>query len=194
MRIRLLALTAVATLAAAAPASATVINDPDEPAVAADGDIEWAGVSRQFVSGTGWLYTHTIKTRGALVDRTPVHPDQGPQRHRRSTACAAAGCGPTATPITVTRLTRTRISYTFNSMAIGNPSRYYWYATSGTPVRDFAPDQGYSRFPPPPRLEEPELAVDPIFEWQPFMDPGGRLVNRAAAAGSTARRRGGSPT
>jgi hypothetical protein len=43
------------TLAAAAPASATVINDPDEPAVL-DGDIEWAGVSRQFVSGTGWLY------------------------------------------------------------------------------------------------------------------------------------------
>jgi hypothetical protein len=65
------------------------------------------------------------------------------------------------------------VSYTFNSLAIGNPSRYGWYATSGSPVLDFAPDAGYSRFPPALQLEEPQVAVEPIWEWQPFMDPGG---------------------
>ena len=169
MRFRLLALATLATLAAAAPASATVINDPDEPAVL-DGDIEWAGVSRQFVSGTGWLYTHTINTRGALAG-TPCIRIKVPNDTTLYRVCGGR-IRPNGEPVTYKR-EKDSITYTFNSMAIGNPSRYYWYAVSGTPVRDLAPDQGYSRFPPPPRLEEPELAVDPIFEWQPFMDPGG---------------------
>jgi hypothetical protein len=170
MRIRLLALTAFATLAAAGPASATVVNDPDEPAVAAADDIEWAGVSRQFVAGTGWLYTHTIKTR-APYTRRPCVRIKVPNTPPLIRVCTTR-MRPNAEPVTM-KTSADSVSYTFNSLAIGNPSRYYWYATSGAPVADFAPDQGYSRFPPPPRLEEPELAVQPIFEWQPFMDPGG---------------------
>ena len=69
MRFRLLALTAVATLAAAAPAASDGRQRPRRARRGCDGDIEWAGVSRHFVSGTGWLYTHTIKTPRRAVRR-----------------------------------------------------------------------------------------------------------------------------
>ncbi len=175
MRIRLLALTAVATLAAAAPASATVVNDPDEPAVAAENDIEWAGVSRRFVSGQGWLYTHTVKTRAPYGSRRPCITIKVAGATTPYRVCSGR-VRPGFDPVTVKQEplgAPDTISYTFNSLAIGNPSVYSWYARAGAPVVDFAPDQGYSKFPPPPRLEEPVPAVQPIFEWQPFMDPGG---------------------
>ena len=137
MRIRLLALTAVATLAVAAPAGATVVNDPDEPAVAAEHDIEWAGVSRRFVAGQGWLYTHTIKTRAPYASRPCVTikvPSVAPYR-----VCSGR-VRPGLDPVTVKQEpvgAPDTVSYTFNSMAIGNPPLYYWYARAGAPVVDW---------------------------------------------------------
>ena len=126
------------------------------------------------------IHAHGQDPCPALAHAVRAH--QGPGRHHALPPVRRA-VRPGGEPVTVKRRMPTASRYTFNSMAIGNPSRYYWYAVAGAPVPDFAPDQGYKRFPPQPRLEEPELAVQPIFEWQPFMDRGRRLVNRARGDG-----------
>jgi hypothetical protein len=153
---------ALVASAAAASASAAVLNDPDEPAVAARDDIEWAGASRLFVTGTGWLYTHTIKTRAPYATRPCLDIRTPAAGGTYYGTCAGPG---SLAPVTVSQSPAgapDTISLSFNATAIGSPASYEWIAWTGTkPVLDRAPDAGWSVFPPKPSAFGPQIVIGP---------------------------------
>jgi hypothetical protein len=147
MRIRLLALTALATLAAASPAMATtIVHDPDEPAIANDNDIEWATASGRFVVGTGWLYTVSVKTRAPYAARPCVSLRvNGTTRYRLCGIYIQSAAGKSRLTVSESPAGNV-ISYTINAAQIGNASGFEWVARTTAAGMDFAPDAGYASF------------------------------------------------
>jgi len=169
-----IAIATALALAFAAPASARVINDPDEAAVTNDLDIEWAGATRVFTPGVGWEHIHTIKTRAPYTRRPCVRlrvPGQTTTAHY--TLCSRKLNGRRVTVSQTPAGAPDTVSYTFNATALGSPTEYHWLATVASPFADRAPDAAFVVATFRPTLpEEYELAFKPAFElaeW-PFVD------------------------
>ena len=132
----------VLAFASAAIAHVEVVSDPDEPGVAAERDLEWAGVEHP-PSLSGRIVRHTIKTMAPYTRRPclGVLTSSGSSYLMCGPSVATPGGGSTTVGVSETPAGAPHtVSYTFNLSQIGDPVSYRWNVST-RPIQDYLPDK-----------------------------------------------------